>query len=185
MGDVAQASSPAGSPGVPPGVRAGSGTLPQLAAGTDCATRFMDSPLSRGAGIGTMNRGARPGSAGILAGGLQLGGRAGKDAGAPRFMGRAGVRGLSDCLDTSEFPFPCHSFVCLYADGRGMIGRGMRPRIHLAQAGVPKAIELNFCRRMLFLSRVPPKLENIFPVALARFPRGGRRIPPTRFRERG
>src|SRR6266576_2052942 len=35
---VAQASPPAGSPGVPPGVCAGSETLPQLAAGTDCAT---------------------------------------------------------------------------------------------------------------------------------------------------
>jgi len=38
-GDVAQASSPASWPGVPPGVGAGSGTLPQLAAGTDCARR--------------------------------------------------------------------------------------------------------------------------------------------------
>jgi len=35
---VAQASPPAGSPGVPPGVSAGSETLPQSAAGTDCAT---------------------------------------------------------------------------------------------------------------------------------------------------
>ena len=42
-GDVAQASSPASSPGVPPGGRAGSETLPQLAAGTDCATRFAGS----------------------------------------------------------------------------------------------------------------------------------------------
>ena len=40
--EVAQASPPAGSPGVPPGVRAGSETLPQLAAGTACATRFME-----------------------------------------------------------------------------------------------------------------------------------------------
>jgi SAM-dependent MidA family methyltransferase len=39
---VAQASSPAGSTGVPPGVGAGGGTPPQLAAGTDCATRFME-----------------------------------------------------------------------------------------------------------------------------------------------
>ena len=36
--NVAQASSPAGSPGVSPGVSIGSGTLPQPAAGTDCAT---------------------------------------------------------------------------------------------------------------------------------------------------
>ncbi|HEX7570471.1 MAG TPA: hypothetical protein VF492_08195, partial [Verrucomicrobiae bacterium] len=36
--NVAQASSPAGSPGVSPGVSTGSGTLPQPAAGTDCAT---------------------------------------------------------------------------------------------------------------------------------------------------
>ncbi len=36
--NVAQASSPAGSPGVSPGVSVGSGTLPQPAAGTDCAT---------------------------------------------------------------------------------------------------------------------------------------------------
>jgi electron-transferring-flavoprotein dehydrogenase len=36
--DVAQASSPASSTGVPPGVPAVSETLPQLAAGTDCAT---------------------------------------------------------------------------------------------------------------------------------------------------
>ena len=35
---VAQASSPADSPGVSPGVSTGSGTLPQPAAGTDCAT---------------------------------------------------------------------------------------------------------------------------------------------------
>ena len=39
--NVAQASSPAGSPGVPPGVGAGDGTPPQLAAETDCATRFL------------------------------------------------------------------------------------------------------------------------------------------------
>ena len=32
--DLAQASSPASAPGVPPGVRAGGETLPQLAAGT-------------------------------------------------------------------------------------------------------------------------------------------------------
>ena len=36
--NVAQASSPAGSPGVSPGVSTGSATLPQPAAGTDCAT---------------------------------------------------------------------------------------------------------------------------------------------------
>ena len=39
--NVAQASSPAGSTGVPPGVFTGGGTPPQLAAETDCATRFM------------------------------------------------------------------------------------------------------------------------------------------------
>ncbi len=38
--EVAQASSPASSTGVTPGIRASSGTLPQLAAGTDGATRF-------------------------------------------------------------------------------------------------------------------------------------------------
>ena len=43
--EVAQASSPASSPGVPPGVRAGSETLLQLAAGTACATRFMESTI--------------------------------------------------------------------------------------------------------------------------------------------
>ncbi len=45
-GRVAQASSPAGSSGVSPDVRAGSGTLPQLAAGTDCATNSGPLPLS-------------------------------------------------------------------------------------------------------------------------------------------
>jgi hypothetical protein len=40
---VAQASPPASPPGVPPGVRVGSETLPQLAAGADCATWFMKS----------------------------------------------------------------------------------------------------------------------------------------------
>ena len=45
--DVAQASSPASSPGVPPGVRSDSETLPQLAAGTDCATRFTGTAASR------------------------------------------------------------------------------------------------------------------------------------------
>ncbi len=43
-GEVAQASSPASSPGVPPGGPVVSGTLPQLAAGTDCATGFLESP---------------------------------------------------------------------------------------------------------------------------------------------
>ena len=41
--EVAQASSPASSSGVPPAVYAGSESLPQLAAGTDCATRFIGS----------------------------------------------------------------------------------------------------------------------------------------------
>ena len=46
--NIAQASSPAGSPGVPPGVFTGGGTPPQLAAGTDCATRFMGrGPLNK------------------------------------------------------------------------------------------------------------------------------------------
>ena len=86
--------------------------------------RFVGSLLSRGACIGTMNRGARPGSAGILAGGLQLGKPAGKDAGAPRFMQRVrfagyGPRAFLPTASPIGSPRSC---------SRGWRGRGPRGR---------------------------------------------------------
>src|SRR5436189_2847570 len=54
--DVAQASSPASSAGVPPGVRAGGETPPQLAAGTAALRGSWKAPFRFSACIGTLTR---------------------------------------------------------------------------------------------------------------------------------
>src|SRR5438445_6821338 len=59
--DVAQASSPANAPGVPPGVRAGGETPPQLAAGTAALRGSWKAPSALRPCMGTMNRWSRAG----------------------------------------------------------------------------------------------------------------------------